>query len=86
VELSVGPTKHKASLSEISRTGVKLSDVSSVREGDEVVFRAGTVTALGEVVWSDGGACAVAFVVPIAVAEVNRLRSLAKLDTSEVSD
>ena len=86
VELSLGATKQLASLTEISRTGAKLSAVSSLLAGDEVVFRAGSVNALGEVVWSEGGECAIAFVVPIAVAEVNRLRSLTQFDTSERSD
>ena len=52
VELTFGAIKHLATLNEISRTGAKLSGVSPLAEGQELVFRAGTVQALGEVVWS----------------------------------
>jgi hypothetical protein len=82
VELSVGGTKHSATLTEISGTGAKLRRASALATGDDVVFRAGDVKALGEVVWSEGTECAIAFDIPIAAAEVNRLRSLANLMTS----
>jgi len=77
VELSIGAMKHSATLCEISRTGAKLSGVSPLAEGQELEFRAGTVQVLGEVVWSKGSECAIAFDTPIAAAEVGRLRSLA---------
>jgi hypothetical protein len=76
VELTFGAIKHSATLNEISRTGAKLSGVSPLAEGQELVFRAGTVQALGEVVWSTGSECAIAFDIPIAAVEVGRLRSL----------
>src|SRR4051812_11390994 len=77
VQLSIGPQKHPATLSEISRTGAKLSGTSQLAEGQELEFRAGNVQALAAVVWSEGSECAIAFDIPIAAAEVVRLRSLA---------
>lgn len=79
VELSVGGEKHSATLSEISRTGAKLGGISSLAAGQDLEFRAGDVQALGEVVWSEGSECAIAFDTPIAAAEVSRIRSLANL-------
>jgi len=76
VELTIGAIKHSATLNEISRTGAKLSGLSPLAEGQELVFRAGTVQALGEVVWSTGSECAIAFDIPIAAVEVGRLRAL----------
>ena len=77
VELSVDGTTQAATLAEISRTGAKLSGVSSIKAGQELQFRAGNVHALGEVVWADGDRCAIAFDIPIGSNEVSRLRSLA---------
>jgi hypothetical protein len=82
VELAIGERKQFATLSEISRTGAKLSGVSSLTEGEELLFKASNVRALGEVVWCEGSECAIAFDVPIAVAEVSRLRALANFVTS----
>jgi hypothetical protein len=76
VELSISSDKQVATLREISRTGAKLSG-PSFETGQELEFRAGAVHALGEVVWSEGSECAIAFDTPIAAAEVARLRSLA---------
>jgi len=78
VELSIGSSKQVATLREISRTGAKLSG-PGFAAGQELEFRAGTVQALGEVVWSEGSECAIAFDTPIAAAEVIRLRSVANL-------
>ena len=78
VELSIGSDKQVATLREISRTGAKLSG-PSFATGQDLQFRAGTIQALGEVVWSEGSECAIAFDTPIAAAEVARLRSLANL-------
>src|SRR4051812_5694084 len=77
VELSVGPTRHSATLSEISRTGAKLSGIGCLAAGQELEFRVGNMQALAAVVWSEGSECAIAFDIPIAVAEVSSLRSLA---------
>jgi hypothetical protein len=82
VELSVGAAKHSATLNDISRTGAKLSVVDSLAAGQEVMFRAGNVQALAEVVWSEREQCAIAFDIPIAVGEVSRLRTLANFVTS----
>jgi hypothetical protein len=76
VELSIGAMKHSATLLEISRTGAKLSGVDSLAEGEQVELRAGSVQAPGEVVWSKGSEFAIAFDLPLAPAEVSRLRSL----------
>jgi hypothetical protein len=77
VELSIGPQKHPATLSEISRTGAKLNGISHLAEGQELEFSAGNLQALAAVVWSEGTECAIAFDIPIAAAEVVRLRALA---------
>ena len=76
MELSIGAEKHSATLREISRTGAKLSGIRFAA-GQELEFRAGTVQALGEVVWAEDSECAIGFDTPIAAAEVDRLRSLA---------
>jgi len=77
VELSTGTEAQQAAVSEISRTGAKLNGVTPFAKGQELEFRAGTVRALGEVVWSEGSECAIAFDTPIAVDEVKYLRALA---------
>lgn len=77
VELSIEGDRHSAILAEISRTGAKLSGLSALANGQEVVFRAGRVQAPAAVVWFDGDQCAIEFDMPIAAKEVNRLRSLA---------
>jgi len=77
VELSDGENRHSATLLEISRTGAKVAGIIGVTAGQELEFRAGTVRVPGEVVWSEGAECAIAFGIPIAAAEVSRLRSLA---------
>lgn len=82
VELSNGDRKHFATLTELSRTGAKLSAVSSLIEGEQLLFRAGNVQALAQVVWCEGTECAIEFDIPIAVAEVKRLRDLATFVTS----
>ena len=77
VELSVDGRTLPAALGEISRTGAKLSGVNCVKAGQELQFRAGTIHALGQVVWAEGDRCAIAFDTPIGASEVSRLRSLA---------
>ena len=77
VELSIGDKKHSATLSDISRTGAKLTGVWLLDEGQELEFRAGSVQVLGEVVRCEGGECAISFNIPIAAAEVISLQSLA---------
>jgi hypothetical protein len=79
VQLSNAEKKLSAKLCEISRTGARLADVSSMRVGDEWQFAAGNVRALGIVVWFEGTECAIEFDTPLAVAEVSHLRSLANL-------
>ena len=77
VGLSTSTDTQSATLTEISRTGAKLSGVTRIAQGQELEFRAGTVRAICEVIWSEGSECAIAFDIPIAIAEVKRLRSLA---------
>lgn len=81
VELSIGGAKQSAILSEISRTGAKLRGTRLIDIGEELIFRAGSVQAPGQVVWSEGDQCAIAFDIPIAPGEVGRLRSLASFVT-----
>ena len=82
IELSAGDRKQSAILTEISRTGAKLSAVSGLIEGEQLLFRAGNVQALAQVVWCEGAECAIEFDIPIAAAEVKRLRDLANFVTS----
>ena len=81
VELSIGGTKQRATLTEISRTGAKLNGVGPLTVDQDLEFRAGTVRACGAVVWFDGNECAIEFDTPLAVAEVGRLRVLADFVT-----
>jgi hypothetical protein len=78
IELSVDGTAHSVTLNEVSRTGAKLSGASLFTAGQEIKFRAGTVQAVGEIIWCEGSECAIAFDTPIAAAEVTDLQSLAK--------
>lgn len=82
IELIIGDSKHSAAMSEISRTGAKVSGAGPISVGQELTLRAGTIQVLGEVVWSEDDQCAIAFDTPIAADEVGRLRSLANFVTS----
>jgi len=77
VTLSSSVEKWSATIVDVSRTGAKLRSASLPAEGAEITFSAGKVRAACEVIWSDADQCAVAFDIPIASAEVGRLRSLA---------
>jgi len=78
VEVSSGGEKHSAILRDISRTGAKLGGISPLAEGQEVELKSGEMRVMGQVVWIEGGDCAIAFDFPIAAVEVSRLQSLAK--------
>lgn len=86
VELAVGAHFYPAILTEISRTGVRLRGVNSLTTGQELGFRAGSLRAMGEVVWFEGDECAIAFEFPIAAAEVDRIRILSNFVTSAGTD
>jgi hypothetical protein len=67
----------QVSLIDISRTGARLAGATLPPAGEQLTFRADNVLAQADVVWSELGMCAVEFDTPIAVAEVQRLQSLA---------
>lgn len=73
----LGSEERKARLIDISRTGARVSGENLPHDGQEVCFRIGNVQVLGEVVRSDKDHCAVAFDLPMATIEVNRIRELA---------
>lgn len=77
VTLATGAQRYTTTLLVVSRTGARLIGAKVPPSGEEVLFRAGRVEALGEVVWSDDRQCAVAFDRPVSAAEVGSLRSLA---------
>ena len=76
--LSTDSIQHHAVLVDLSRTGARLKGQSFPKEGEELTFQAEKVLAAGAVVWLDGDQCGVEFDRPIAAAEVNRVRALAK--------
>jgi len=80
--LSTVAQNHSATLMDISRTGARLTGISLPAEGEELTFRTGKVEVLGGVVSTESDQCAVEFDIPIAGAEVNRLRSLANFVTA----
>jgi hypothetical protein len=79
VALSTSGTKNRAELIDVSRTGARLKGGAFPDEGEELTLEAEKIRIVGEVVWSDGDQCAVAFDTPIAIAEVKRIRALARL-------
>jgi hypothetical protein len=78
--LSLPAGDYPAALVDISRTGARLRAEILPRVSQKLIFRAEKVQAAGEVVWFEPGTCAIEFDTPIAVSEVQRLRSLGLLD------
>jgi hypothetical protein len=74
--LSTPAGDHPAALIDVSRTGARLKGELLPQAGEQLIFRSEDVQASGDVVWSSGDHCAVEFESPIAVTEVQRLRSL----------
>ena len=76
--LSTSNAQHTAELVDLSRTGARLKGKGFPDEGEELTLRAEKISAAGVIVWVDGEECGVVFDTPIAAAEVNRVRALAK--------
>lgn len=77
VEVSINDTKQSVTLVQVSRTGAKLRGVRSVAVGDQLIFKAAEVHAVGEAIRVDGDECAIEFDTPIAATEVSSLNRLA---------
>jgi hypothetical protein len=75
--LVLGAEQRLTELRDISRTGVCVAGSNLPGPGEDVSFKVGKLQAFGEVIRSDDGQCVVAFDIPIAVAEVSRVRTLA---------
>ena len=75
--LVVGAEQRLTQLRDISRTGVCVAGSNLPGPGEDVGFKVGEVQAFGEVIRSHDGRCVVVFDIPIAVAEVSRVRTLA---------
>jgi hypothetical protein len=74
--LSTSTGGYPAALVDISRTGCRLRGEILPQAGQKVTFTAEKAQVAAEVVWCRPGSCAVEFDTPIAVTEVQRLRSL----------
>jgi capsid protein len=75
--LSTGTGEYSSTLIDVSRTGIRVSGPELPQAGVDLVVCAADVRAFGQVVWSEGDACAVEFDTPIAAVEVQRLQTLA---------
>jgi hypothetical protein len=75
--LVLGAEQRFTELKDISRTGVCVTGSNLPGTGEDVGFKVGEVQAFGEVIRSHDGECVVAFDVPIAGAQVGRVRTLA---------
>jgi hypothetical protein len=74
--LSMSAGEYPAALIDVSRTGARLRAEILPPVGQGLTFTVEDVHASAGVVWSEAGNCAIEFDTPIAVAEVQRLRSL----------
>jgi len=63
-----------ATITDISRTGVRLGCDVMLSVGQQVGFKVENIVAAANVIWSDRGSCALEFDTPIAISEVQQLR------------
>lgn len=73
--LSMSAGDYTAVLVDISRTGARVRGEVLPQVGQQLTFKAENVRACADVVWRDASSCAVEFDTPIAVSEVQQIRS-----------
>ena len=83
--LSSSAGDHPTALIDVSRTGARVGGEVLPPLGEQLTFTAVDVHASGDVVWRDADICGIEFGTPIAVSEVQRIRSAAALGEPEDS-
>lgn len=68
----------EAELLDISRTGARLRPHRQVELNERTLLKAGSVSTLGEVVWSTGDQCGLTFEEPLSDEELDTIRRLGK--------